>query len=66
MKLHIDKNEVYIAVQSYLLLKGYSPTQLISQKYTNNEGLLYLEIDVERHDKSSDEVLVILKRKRVI
>lgn len=66
MKLQINKNEVYIAVEAYLLLKGFIPNGSISQKYTNNDGLLYLDIDVERHNKSNDETIAILKRQGVI
>lgn len=66
MKIQLDKNEVYIAVQVYLLLKGYFPTGSMTQKYTNHDGMLFLDVDVEKYDKSSEEVLEILKQKKIL
>lgn len=66
MKIQLSRDEVYTAVQAHLLLKGFVLNGNISQKYTNKDGLLYLEVDAERHNQSTEDALSLLKQNRII
>lgn len=63
MKVELSIQEVYNAVEVYMLLKGYTVSENVQQKYTNKEGLLSISLEIEKHNHAASAVLATLKEK---
>lgn len=61
MKIQLEKSEVYTAIHYYMLLKGFAIGEVIEQKWTPKEGLHSLTLDIEKHNKTDEETIRIIK-----
>lgn len=61
MKITLEKNEVYNAIQFYLMLRGYEPLDGITQHWTNGDGLHHVDVRVKSHNYTDESILRLLK-----
>lgn len=63
MKVELPVQEVYNAVEIYMLLKGFTVSDRFQQKYTNAQGLVSISLDIEKHNHDVSKVVTVLKGK---